>query len=101
MIDAFLKGGDFHSRTAITMYPQIEEAIKKGEVLLEWDKSQGEAKIPLVKDCYANERKKAKTMNFSIAYGKTASGFARDWKCSLEEAQRTIDAWFNQRKEVK
>jgi DNA polymerase-1 len=40
-------------------------------VLLEWDKSKGEAPVPLLKDKYAAERRKAKTMNFSIAYGKT------------------------------
>lgn len=26
--------------------------------------------MPLVKDTYASERRKAKTLNFSIAYGK-------------------------------
>ena len=86
MIDAFLKGGDFHSRTAITMYPYIEQAIKDGKVLLEWDKSKGTAPAALVKDTYGVERKKAKTMNFSIAYGKTASGFAKEWNCPIEEA---------------
>ena len=42
--------------------------------------------IPLLKDKYAIERKKAKTMNFSIAYGKTAFGFSKDWDCTKEEA---------------
>ena len=46
--------------------------------------------MPLLKDKYANERKKAKTVNFSIAYGKTATGFALDWGCSLEEAKKII-----------
>lgn len=26
-------------------------------------------------------------MNFSIAYGKTAFGFAKDWNCSKKEAE--------------
>jgi len=26
-------------------------------------------------------------MNFSIAYGKTAHGFSKDWGCSLKEAE--------------
>merc|ERR1712137_680722 len=34
MIDAFKKGGDFHSRTAIGMYPAITEAVERGEVIL-------------------------------------------------------------------
>lgn len=41
MINAFKEGGDFHSRTAIGMYKEIQEDIKNGGVLLEWDKSQG------------------------------------------------------------
>ncbi len=55
--------------------------------MLEWDKSKGTAPVPLLKEKYAAERKKAKTVNFSIAYGKTAKGFASDWGCSLEEAK--------------
>ncbi len=40
MIDAFEKGGDFHSRTALGMYTYIQDAIKKGEALLEWNEAQ-------------------------------------------------------------
>lgn len=83
MIDAFKKGGDFHSRTAIGMYNYIKKDIEQGNILLEWDKSKGKPPVPLLKDKYAAERKKAKTVNFSIAYGKTAKGFALDWGCSL------------------
>lgn len=32
MIDAFKTGGDFHSRTAIGMYPYIKEAVDNGEI---------------------------------------------------------------------
>ena len=48
-----------------------------------------------------NERKKAKIMNFSIAYGKTVHGFAKDWECTFEEAQQTVDLWYNDRPEVR
>jgi DNA polymerase-1 len=54
---------------------------------LEWDKSKGNPPFPLLKDKYGELRKKAKTMNFSIAYGKTAIGFAQDWNCSIDEAE--------------
>lgn len=74
MIEAFAAGGDFHSRTAMGMYPHVKEALEKGEVLLEWDSSKGKAPVPLLKDVFAAERRKAKTLNFSIAYGKTARG---------------------------
>lgn len=40
-------------------------------------------------------------MNFSIAYGKTVFGFMKDWKCSKEEAQNTVDMWYRDRPEVK
>jgi DNA polymerase-1 len=33
-----------------------------------------------MQDVYAAERRKAKMLNFSIAYGKTAMGLSKDWK---------------------
>ena len=86
MIEAFKLGGDFHSRTAMSMYPHIKQKVDAGEVLLEWDNSKGQAPAPILKDVFAKERKQAKIMNFSIAYGKTAHGFAKDFDCSIEEA---------------
>lgn len=53
---------------------------------MEWDNSKGQAPAPILKDVFAKERKQAKIMNFSIAYGKTAHGFAKDFDCSIEEA---------------
>lgn len=83
MIDAFKRGGDFHSRTALGMFKPIQDAMAAGDIYLEWDYSKGsEPDKPLLKDQFANERKKAKMMNFSIAYGKTAHGFMKDWNCS-------------------
>ena len=83
------------------MYPEIKKDLESGDVLLEWDNSQGKAPKPLLKDKYANERKKAKVMNFSIAYGKTVHGFMKDWNCSKEEAQATVDLWYADRPEVR
>ncbi|CAA0813955.1 DNA polymerase I B- chloroplastic/mitochondrial, partial [Striga hermonthica] len=102
MLDAFKAGGDFHSRTAMNMYPHILAAVERKEVLLEWHPQSGEDKppVPLLKDAYASERRKAKMLNFSIAYGKTIVGLARDWKVSREEAQETVDLWYSDRQEV-
>ncbi|KAJ8542917.1 hypothetical protein K7X08_005440 [Anisodus acutangulus] len=99
MLGAFKAGGDFHSRTAMNMYPHIREAVEKGHVLLEW---QGEDKppVPLLKDAFGSERRKAKMLNFSIAYGKTTIGLSRDWKVSVKEAKETVERWYSDRKEV-
>jgi DNA polymerase I len=100
MIEAFKLGGDFHSRTALGMFPEIQESIDKGECVLEWDSSKGKSPVPLLKDKFAGHRKKAKTMNFSIAYGKSAIGFSKDWNCSLQEAEETVRKWYSNRKEA-
>ena len=101
MIEAFKLGGDFHSRTALGMYPEIQKELDAGNVILEWDFSKGDPPAPLLKEKFSNERKKAKIMNFSIAYGKTVHGFSKDWGCSMEEAQNTVDLWYNDRPEVR
>lgn len=51
MLEAFEAGGDFHSRTAMNMYPYIREAVDNNEVLLEWYPQPGEDKppVPLLK----------------------------------------------------
>ncbi|XP_022753153.1 DNA polymerase I B, chloroplastic/mitochondrial-like isoform X1 [Durio zibethinus] len=102
MLDAFKAGGDFHSRTAMNMCSHIREAVEKRQVLLEWHPRPGEEKppIPLLKDAFASERRKAKMLNFSIAYGKTPMGLAKDWKVSVEEAKNTVDLWYKERQEM-
>jgi len=100
MIDAFKLGGDFHSRTAMNMFDYIQKKVDDGEILFEWDYSKGAPPKPLLKDEYASERRKAKTLNFSIAYGKTAHGLSQDWGVSADEANRMLQAWYAARPEV-
>ncbi|XP_039115454.1 DNA polymerase I A, chloroplastic-like [Dioscorea cayenensis subsp. rotundata] len=102
MLQAFEAGGDFHSRTAMNMYEHIREAVDNKKVLLEWHPQPGQEKppVPLLKDAFAAERRKAKMLNFSIAYGKTPVGLARDWKVSVTDARKTVNLWYNDRKEV-
>eukprot|EP00559_Dactyliosolen_fragilissimus_P004872 CAMPEP_0184867672 /NCGR_PEP_ID=MMETSP0580-20130426/27461_1 /TAXON_ID=1118495 /ORGANISM="Dactyliosolen fragilissimus" /LENGTH=1087 /DNA_ID=CAMNT_0027368095 /DNA_START=373 /DNA_END=3636 /DNA_ORIENTATION=+ len=100
MIEAFEAGGDFHSRTAMGMFNYIQEKVDNGDCLLEWDYSNGDPPKPMLKDEFASERRKAKTLNFSIAYGKTAFGLSQDWGVSTEEAENMLKAWYNSRPEV-
>ncbi|KAF8721697.1 hypothetical protein HU200_022869 [Digitaria exilis] len=82
MLDAFKAGGDFHSRTAMNMYQHIRDAVHDNKVLLEWHPQPGQEKppVPLLKDAFGAERRKAKMLSFSIACGKTAVGLSKDWK---------------------
>lgn len=100
MIDAFDSGGDFHSRTALDMFPYVQQKVDSGECLLEWDYSKGDPPKPLLKDLFASERRKAKTLNFSIAYGKTSHGLSQDWGVSIAEAEKMLQAWYEARPEV-
>eukprot|EP00985_Skeletonema_marinoi_P000223 scaffold60_cov137-Skeletonema_marinoi.AAC.22 len=100
MIEAFEAGGDFHSRTALGMFKYIQDAVENGECLLEWDYGEGEPPKPMLKDLYASERRKAKTLNFSIAYGKTSHGLSQDWGVSQQEADAMLQAWYDSRPEV-
>jgi hypothetical protein len=43
----------------------------------------------------------AQILNFSIAYGKTAHGLAKDWGVSHKEAEDTVDKWYSDRPEVR
>jgi len=100
MIEAFEAGGDFHSRTALGMFDYIQKKVNAGECLLEWDYTKGEPPKPMLKDEFASERRKAKTLNFSIAYGKTAHGLSQDWGVSINEAEKMLRAWYDSRPEV-
>ncbi|KAJ8477822.1 hypothetical protein OPV22_021549 [Ensete ventricosum] len=102
MLAAFRAGGDFHSRTAMDMYAHVCKAVEEIRVLLEWHPQLGkhEPPVPLLKDVFAAERRRAKILNFSIAYGKTPIGLSRDWKVSVEEAKKTVDLWYKERQEV-
>jgi DNA polymerase I-like protein with 3'-5' exonuclease and polymerase domains len=100
MLDAFEQGGCFHSRTAVGMFDHVRKAVDDGDVLLEWDYSKGKPPKDLVKDAFASERRKAKTLNFSIAYGKTPHGLSKDWGVSVKEAEELLRAWYADRPEV-
>ena len=97
--------------------------IDAGEGLLE-EGDGSSSDIPLVKDLYGSERRKAKVcltnlvhvtlllnscvapgvcqvLNFSIAYGKTAMGLSKDWGVTVQEAKETLERWYSDRPEVR
>jgi DNA polymerase-1 len=49
MLRAFELGGDFHSRTAMSMYDYVAEAVDNGEVLLEKGEGGEDNTLPLLK----------------------------------------------------
>lgn len=71
MIEAFRNDDDLHAKTAMEMF-----------------------NVKNIKDVTKEQRNLAKTINFSIVYGKTAWGFSKDWNVSQKEAQEIIDRWF-------
>lgn len=72
MMDAFLAGNDFHKATAARVY-----AVPYEEVT-------------------ADQRRNAKTVNFSITYGAGATNLSRQLKISRGEAKELIDNYFAQ-----
>lgn len=103
MIEAFESGGDFHSRTAMTMFDHVAHAVESGECLVERTgfENENQELLPLVKEKFVSERRKAKTLNFSIAYGKTVVGLAKDWNVDFDEALKTLNLWYKERQEVR
>lgn len=101
MIEAFQSGGDLHSRTAVQMFPHVKKAVEAGEVLVESTGGGEEDPLPLLKDVFASERRKAKGLNFSIAYGKTSAGLAADWHVTRVEAEELLALWYAGMPEVR
>ena len=99
MIDILQSGGDIHSRTAYKMFEEVKLAVDQGLVVV--DEAARDKDAPLVKDHFPELRKKAKTLNFALLYGKTAYSFAIDWNIEQFEAQAVIDRWFQAFPEVK
>ena len=72
LVDAFSRGDDVHVQTACALFGVKPEEVSK--------KMRGEAK----------------TVNFAVIYGQTQFALARNLKIERGEAQRYIDAFFDQ-----
>jgi len=95
MVDILCSGGDLHSRTAYKMFEEVQKAVDSGEVWLDEAAIDiGETSKPLVKEHFSELRKRAKTLNFALLYGKTSFSLAKEWRIEREEAEAFIDKWF-------
>lgn len=102
MIEDFKEGGDFHIRTAMIMFDYIMKDFRQGKVVLDRSETGSDSiDAPLISDKYPIEVKKAKSMNYSIAYGKDESGLAYNWSCSESDVEYISRAWHKSRKEIK
>lgn len=72
MMEAFIKGQDFHSATAAKIY----------EVAID--------------DVTSDQRRTAKTVNFSITYGAGATNLSRQLGITRNEAKEIIEQYFKQ-----
>lgn len=97
MIEALSSGVDLHSKTAYYMYPQVQEKVDAGKVVLEED---GTGR-PIVKDVFPAERRNAKSVNFGIAYGLTEFGLSEQLNINKAEAADMISKWYEAYPEVK
>ena len=90
MIKNLNAGGDYHSQTAVEMFPEIASALNSGEIT-----------IGDIKAKYSTQRAQAKTLNFSIVYGKSVKSLAEDLLVSVTEAADLLESWFRSKPEVR
>lgn len=72
----------------MSFFPQPHVLAKKwGRGWTAPQGGEGPSPKPLVKDKFGAFRRKAKTLNFSIVYGKTVNGLAKDWGVTEDDAR--------------
>lgn len=74
LIDVLNSGKDLHCHTARAVFKELAGLSDKE-----------------IKEHYNGLRSKAKGVMFGLLYGKSTYNFARDWCCSVEEAQQVVD----------
>ena len=85
MVEAFLKNQDLHLAMANRFY---HLGIPDECLVTSHPEYEG------YKDKYKKKRNDAKIINFGIAFGKSPIGFASDFKVSVEEATKIVNAYF-------
>eukprot|EP01025_Chloroclados_australasicus_P007594 TRINITY_DN12485_c0_g1_i3.p1 TRINITY_DN12485_c0_g1~~TRINITY_DN12485_c0_g1_i3.p1 ORF type:complete len:997 (-),score=105.38 TRINITY_DN12485_c0_g1_i3:526-3174(-) len=100
MQEEFKIGGDLHSRTAYKMFSDVKKLVDAGQCLIEHPGGKHTNSQQTIKEAFPQERQQAKTLNFSIVYGKTAKGLAEEWNYSVARAKQLLNMWFEARPEV-
>jgi DNA polymerase-1 len=77
LLESFRRGEDIHHRTAVRMFGEESELSE------------------------AEKRRRAKIINFSIIYGKTAFTLGKDLGVPTRDAQRFIDDYFENHPQVR
>lgn len=85
MIESFILGKDLHLTMANRFF-----GLGIPESLL----YEKHPKHQEVRSKYKDQRDRSKTINFGIAYGKTATGFSEDWNISYEDAEEIVNQYF-------
>jgi hypothetical protein len=79
----------------------LQEEIHKGALAMDKMDPNYHEGMELVKDRYSSERRRAKILNFSLAYGKTEYGLSKDFGVPLDEAKQIVERWYKSRPEVR
>lgn len=72
--NVLLSGADLHCNTARNIFPELK------------NKNDRE-----IKEHFSTLRSKSKSALFGLLYGQTAFNFAKEWNCTIEEAQKIVD----------
>jgi len=99
MVSKLHRGSDFHSEVAAEMFPEIQEAIQRGEAVVSAQDPRrlgvgGEEPLPTVKERFPVLRSQAKAINFGIIYGLAPASLAEDLKIEKEAAKAMMERWF-------
>jgi len=103
MVEKFSRGGDYHSEVAAEMFPYVQDALRRGDVMMNKGVGTGNVTdIPTVQEKFTTERSKAKAINFGIVYGKTAKSLKEDLGLSTEEeAEDLMKQWHRPKPEIR
>lgn len=104
MIDLFKKNYNIHVATAcklnggIEQYDEVKKIIKVGDNMSGEELDKPENKKILF---WLKQKKRAKSLNFSIIYGQGDEAMAEEMECTEEEAHKFKVDWLNQYKGIK